>query len=278
MLKYECVSVKGKLNCFTLEVTMDTGILGQRDSGKEEIINVTFGLSRGTGKILLDDMDVLSKKDSLFWTKISVVFYDPMQLFNPIYDIASHFIEIGMSHGMEDEELVLETAKEILKILNVKDEVLNSYPNHLRTLELKKVALALATFLEPEYLFVDDVEYNLSEEEIIHIVNSIIELKDTFGMKLVVFDNDPAVLSRLAEYFVTLYRGEIVEEGYELLEYPLHPYTIDLLNKELREKNYEGNGCVYSLNCKFSSLKCKSIKPRLVNLGGKKVKCLGFPW
>jgi len=278
MLKYECVTVRGKLNCFTLDITRDTGILGQRDSGKEEIINATFKLTKADGKIFLDETDVLEKGEELFWTKLAVVFYDTMKLFNPIYDVASHFIEIGISHELENEELIIESAKEILKILGVKDDVLTYYPYQLRPLELKKVGIALASFLEPEYLFIDDVEYNLSEAEIINIVNSIIDLQDTFNMKLIVFDNDPAVLSRLTDYFVTLYKGEIVEEGFDVLEYPLHPYTADLLNRNLKEQSFVGKGCVYSLNCEYSSYKCKTVTPKLVDLGGRKVKCLGFPW
>ncbi|QIW24613.1 ATP-binding cassette domain-containing protein [Sulfolobus sp. S-194] len=279
MLKYECLSVKGKLNCFSLEIKEDTGILGQRDSGKEEIINVTFKLTKDfSGRILLDDIDITRYNEEIYWTKISVIFYDPMKLFNPIYDIASHFIELGISHGIENEEAILETAEEILKILGMKKEVIFSYPNQLKPLELKKIALALASFLEPEYIFIDDIEYNLSTLEIELLINSILDLKETFNMKLIVFDNDPAVISRLVDYVVVLYRGEIVEEGYNVIEYPYHPYTIDLIRGELKEKNLIGKGCIYSGNCRFSTFNCKNITPKLVDLGGRKLKCLGFPW
>ncbi|BFH72142.1 ATP-binding cassette domain-containing protein [Sulfurisphaera javensis] len=277
-LKYECLTVEGKLNCFTLEIKEDTGILGQRDSGKEEVINATFKLTKASGKILLDDVDIMSKGDKLYWEKLSVVFYDPMKLFNPIYDIASHFIEIGISHDMENEELILETAKEVFKVLNIREEILYSYPHQLRSLELKKVALALASFLEPEYLFIDDIEYNLNEIEIGLLVNSIIDLKETFDINLIVFDNDPAVISRLADYIAVLYRGEVVEEGYHVIEYPYHPYTIDLIEGNLKEENLVGEGCIYSKNCKYSTYKCRLTKPKMVNLGERYVKCLGYPW
>lgn len=277
-LKYECLTVKGKLDCFSLEIKEDTGILGQRDSGKEEIINATFKLTSATGKILLNDVDILKDGEKLYWEKLSVVFYDPMRLFNPIYDIASHFIEIGISHGLENEEYILETAKEFLKLLGTNDNILSNYPHQLNTLDLKKTAIALASFLEPEYIFIDDIEYNLSELEISLLLNSIIDLKDTLDSTLIIFDNDPAIISRLADYVVVMYKGEIVEEGYDVIEYPLHPYTIDLIQGNLKEKNLKGDGCIYSQNCRFSTSKCKSLKPNFSDLGRRRVKCLGFPW
>ncbi|AWR96260.1 ABC transporter ATP-binding protein [Acidianus sulfidivorans JP7] len=274
MLEYKCLSVDGKLDCFNLSVDDDSGVLGERDSGKDLIISATFNLINYSGEILLSGKKI-DKND--FWTKISAVLYNPLDMFNPIYDIASHFVEIAESHKVYSSDAAIEVAKDFLKTVGVPEDVLYSYPNKLDNLTLKKVAIVLASFLDPEYILIDDIEYGLSELGRNIVLNTLLDLKSFIRSKYLVFDNDPKVISMLASYVVVLYKGEIVEEGKEVIKYPMHPYTVDLISGFLSDENkVNKNGCIYSLNCRFSSFKCKTVKPNYVKVGNRYVKCHGF--
>ena len=282
MIQYECLTVK-KLNCFTAIISSNTGVLGQRDSGKEEIIRATFRLVKAKGKILLDGNDVLSLDEESFrkilWTKISWVPYDSSQLFDPIYDIASHFIEIFASHNLGTSDYALDIAKDYLKILGLNpEEILKSYVTQLSPLKLKKTAIALATFTEPEHVFLDDIEYGLSELDQIQVVNSLIDLMSVTSSKFLILDNDPAVLSRLTDYVIVVYKGEVVEEGKDILLDPLHPYTIDVIKGQVRPDIFPSSGCVYSSSCRFNSMKCLIEKPKPVKVGNRVVRCHLYPW
>ena len=281
MIEYKCLTVRGKLNCFTARVEGNVGVLGERYSGKEEIVKATFRLVKAEGEVLIDGVDALKisneELNRLLWTKVSLVTYDPKAMFNPIYDIASHFVEVSVSHGLGGSSCALELAKEALKVLGEKEEVLYMYPHQLSTFRLKRVAIALALFTEPEHVFVEDIEYGLSELERAYIVNSLIDAMSSYISKYVVFDNDPAVLSRLVDYVYVVYKGEVIEEGSEVLTRPMHPYTVDYLDGVVRDSE-KGQGCIYSNACRFSSPKCREETPNTFRYPGGAVKCNLYPW
>ncbi len=283
MLKYNCVTSE-KLNCFSAEISNKSlGILGQKDSGKEDLIYLTLRLkNRKSGNIIFDDVDIFSlseeEMNAIRWAKISAVFYDPYSMFNPIYNVASHFAEISISHNFGDFHFSEDIAKEYLKILGAKEDLLYKYPTQLSPLEAKKVSIALASFMEPEYIIVDDIEFDLNDNGRATIVNSLIDLMQIIKSSFIIMDNDPAVISRLTDYTIVIYRGETVEEGSDILHDPYHPYTVDLISGNIKERNIIGRGCIYSENCAYSSYKCKNNKPEKVKVGNGKVKCFLYPW
>ncbi len=284
MLEYSCVTTD-RLKCFSLKLPKGAkvGVLGQRDSGKEDVINVALGLKPlVSGDVVLDGQSLTSLSDrelnNIRWTKVSAVFYDPYSLFNPIYDVASHFAEIVISHGLGDFHVAVELAKEFLRVVGGREELLYKYPLDLTPLEAKRVSIAMASFLEPDYILLDDIEYKLNDNGRALIVNSLIDLMGVINSGFLVLDNDPALLSRLSTYTVVVYKGEVVEEGEEVLLQPYHPYTMDLVNGNVGEKNLEGKGCRYSDNCRFSTVKCRESEPRMVKVGKSRVKCLMYPW
>ncbi|NON62750.1 ATP-binding cassette domain-containing protein [Acidianus sp. RZ1] len=273
MLEYQC-STTDKLNCFSTVVSSNLGILGQKDSGKEDIIYLALGISSlKKGKVLYDGEDIYSLKEedlnNIRWKKISAVFYNPYNSLNPLYKVSSNFEEIAISHGLE-KNASLEIAVEYLKILGEKKEILEKYPYDLSPLEAKRVSIALAMFTDPEYVMIDDIEYGLNDNGRALIVNSLIDLIESSRSKFVILDNDPSVISRLADEFIVLYMGNIVERGNDLREV-YHPYTIDLIREELGI-NKLGIGCPYSANCRFVTPKCEKV--RTTKVGNNEVKCI----
>ncbi|BDC18051.1 ATP-binding cassette domain-containing protein [Acidianus sp. HS-5] len=277
MLEY--VSVYGDiLNDFSSKVESNLGILGQRDSGKEEIIFYSLLLKKPKkGKILLDGNEIKEDNaNNIRWKEISAVFYNPYSMFNPIYNIASHFAEIAVSHNIGNYSFSLDIAKEFIKILGLNSSILEKFSYQLTPLEAKKVSLALATFLEPKYVLIDDIEFGINDNGRAVIINSIIDLESILSSKFIVLDNDPAVISRISDEFVVLYRGKIVERGVNINEV-YHPYTLDLIRGEI-SINHLGKGCPYSENCRYSSSKCKEKEPEETRVGNNNVKCLLYSW
>ncbi|BBL47491.1 ATP-binding cassette domain-containing protein [Metallosphaera sedula] len=280
MLEYNCVTVKGSLNCFSVRLDKKSvGILGEKDSGKEAIIPATLGLLNNvSGSILLDGVDLVKSRDLLHkvrWEKISAVFYDPSTMFNPLYTIGSHFAEIVVSHEIGNAEYGVEVGLEYLKLLGLSADVMERLPYQLTPLQLKKVAIALAVFLEPEYVIFDDLEFGLGDIGRASVMNSIIDLMGSVRSSFMFLENNPGILSRLADYVLVLYRGETVEEGQDVLQSPLHPYTIDLINGEIEEEKVEGKGCVYSGICKHSTPKCFE-NVNWVSMGNHRVRCIAY--
>ncbi|AWS00220.1 ATP-binding cassette domain-containing protein [Metallosphaera hakonensis] len=280
MLEYRCLTVGESLKCFNVTLGKESiGVLGEKDSGKEVIIPATLGLlSNVSGSILLDGTDLVKSKDILLkarWEKISAVFYDPASMFNPIYDIGSHFAEIVVSHEMGNPEYGIETGIEFLKVLGVEKEVMEKLPHQLSPVQLKKVAIALATFLEPDHVIIDDLEFGLGDIGRAAVVNSLIDLMGSVRSSFMILENNPGILSRLSDRIVVLYSGEMVEEGKDVLITPLHPYTVDLIAGEIKDKKRKAKGCPYSGECRHATPKCLGEIPWLT-LGNQRVRCVAY--
>ncbi|WP_162204984.1 ABC transporter ATP-binding protein [Sulfuracidifex tepidarius] len=282
MIEYDCLTVKDKLECFSLrQIDGNVGILGEGNSNKEYLVKASMRLVNSTGHFYINGEDVLSVTSEEFkdylWIKLSEIPSDPYTLFSELYDIKSHFVEIVMSHGLGDEHYAEELALEYVKLLGLETSVLDKYTFQLNPMEAKKVEIALASFLNPEVIFVEDIGCGLNDVQVNVILNSLLDMESVTDSSFVVLDNDPAVISRLADYTVVLYKGEIIEEGEEVLSFPLHPYTQAYLGGYLRP-SLPGRGCKFSSSCPFSSFRCKEEIPKGANVGRSFVRCHLYPW
>jgi ABC-type dipeptide/oligopeptide/nickel transport system ATPase component len=280
MIEFDCLRVTGKIDCFTLrQMDGNVGILGEQNSNKEYIVKASMKQVKSWGRLYLNGVDVLALKDEEFksylWVKISQIPSDPYVLFSELYDIRSHFVEIVRSHS-DQSHYAEDLALEYIKLLGLETSVLDKYSFQLNPVEAKKASIALASFLNPELIFVEDIGCGLNDTQVNVILNSLLDLESVVDSSFMILDNDPAVISRMADYVVVMLKGEVIEEGSEVLSYPLHPYTQAYLGGYLRPSPL-GKGCKFSSSCPFSSAKCLQ-NPPYVDLGGKKVKCNLYPW
>ncbi len=282
MIEYDCLTVKEKLECFSLRQTVgNVGILGEENSNKEYLAKASMRLISSTGHFYINGEDVLSVSPEEFkdylWVKLSEIPSDPYLLFSELYDIKSHFVEIVISHGIGDKHYAEELALEYVKLLGLETSILDKYTFQLNPIDAKKVEIALASFLNPEVIFVEDIGSGLNDVQVNVILNSLLDMESVTGSSFVVLDNDPAVISRLADYVVVMYKGETIEEGEDVLSFPLHPYTQAYLGGYLRP-SVAGRGCKFSMSCPFSSSKCKEERPKGTNVGSSFVRCNLYPW
>ncbi len=282
MIEYDCLTVKNLVDCFSIkQVKGNVGILGEQTSNKEYIVKASMKLIPSIGHFYLNGEDVLYTSEEVFksylWTRLSEVPSDPYGLFSELYDLRSHFSEIVLSHGLGDEHYADELAVEYVKLLGLETGVLEKYPFQLNPVDAKKVEIALAGFLNPEVIFVEDIGCGMGDVQVSVILNSLLDLGSVVRSSFVVLDNDPAVISRLADYVVVMYKGEVVEGGDDVISHPLHPYTQAYLGGYLRP-SVPGSGCKFSSSCPFSSPVCKESSPKQVVIGRSTVKCNLYPW
>jgi len=88
-----------------------------------------------------------------------------------------------------------------------------------------------AIALEPRVLVGDDPVSMLDASVRGEILKLLVELKDEFGMTLVLITHDLGFAWAIADRVAIMYLGKIVEVGpiQEVLTDPLHPYTKPLL-------------------------------------------------
>ncbi len=133
------------------------GLIGHTGSGKSTLIQHMNGLLKPSeGQILINDIDITDKdvKMSDIRRMVGLVFqYPEYQLFEEtVYkDIAYGPKNIGMTDDEIDKKV-----HEVIKIVGLKEKVLNKSPFELSGGQKRRVAIAGILAMDPEILILDE--------------------------------------------------------------------------------------------------------------------------
>ena len=156
------------------------------------------------------------------------------------------------------------------------------------------IAMTLAA--EPDYLVADEPTTALDVTIQAQILDLINELKDEFGMAVMLITHAMGVVAETAQRVVVMYAGKVVEEApvAELFGKPLHPYTQGLIRsipridtaatQKPRLETIKGTvprlidpmpGCRFAPRCAYARDACLGATPPLVEVSPRhKVACV----
>lgn len=227
------------------------GIVGESGSGKSTLIKSIIGLlDKNTfinGNIIFEGKDLfsLSSKDyrKIKGDKISMIFQNPTEYFNPTRTIKKQFIEAIRSHKDVSRDEIQKKAIEIFKFLGLNNpkKVWNSYPFELSGGMNQRIAIALSIMLEPKILLADEPTSALDVTVQAQVVKELLKLREKLDMSIILVTHNIGVVSYMADNIGVMYKGKIVEykEREQLINNPSHPYTKMLIDSvlEINSKN-----------------------------------------
>lgn len=158
------------------------------------------------------------------------------------------------------------------------------YPHELSGGELQRVVIARALALKPELLVCDEATSMLDVSVQAFIVTMLKEIQKRRGLSLVFITHDLEAAKAVSDRVLVMYAGEIVEEGKDVFDRPLHPYTRALLNaaqymslevvvpEEFGELPDGFSGCSYYRLCREKTDACKKPQ-KLQDVSGRLVRC-----
>ncbi len=214
--------------------------------------------------------------------KIAMIFQDPMMALNPVYRIGWQIAENILQHTTMSRIAANQKAVELLQemgIPNAKKRV-RDYPHQFSGGMRQRAMIAMAMACEPKILIADEPTTALDVTIQTQIFSLIDQLKSDHDMSLILITHDMGVVAEMADDVIVMYMGYVVERGsaYEVLKYPIHPYTKALLNSIPiigRGKNQvivpiRGStadpynrplGCQFAPRCEYCEAKCESSIP-----------------
>jgi|TARA_B110000037_G_scaffold144246_1_gene163148 peptide/nickel transport system ATP-binding protein len=220
---------KGKTTC----------IVGESGSGKSltalSIMQLLSSQLNMSGSIVFEGVNLvnLTKEDirKRRGKDVAMIFQEPMTSLNPVLTIGYQIEEAIKVHNNLLKAELNKRVEELLNIVGIPTDRINSYPDELSGGQRQRVMIAMAISCSPRLLIADEPTTALDvtvQAQILDLLNS---LKIKFEMTMLFITHDFGVVEDIADDVVVMYQGEIVEQGtvLKVLKKPMHPYTKALL-------------------------------------------------
>ena len=228
---------------FSLNEGEVLGIVGESGSGKSVTALTIMGLlPQPPARIAAGEVrfagDVLTRLSDARMQKIrgpgiAMVFQEPMTSLNPVFTIGDQVMETIRAHERIGTAALHARTLEMLERVGIPSAArrLNDYPHQLSGGQRQRVMLAMALACRPRLLIADEPTTGLDVTIQAQILDLLLDLRDEFGMAVVVITHNMGVVAETADRVLVMYAGRIVEEApvAALFDSPLHPYTRGLL-------------------------------------------------
>jgi peptide/nickel transport system ATP-binding protein len=231
---------------FQLHKGETIALVGESGSGKSVTARTLMKLltKRATilpqTRITLSGKDVVAMKDrdmrKLRGNDIAMIFQEPMSSLNPVYTIGQQICEIIHLHNRVSRQEAMVRAEKLLEEVQIPDPRarLNQYPHQLSGGQRQRVMIAMALANRPEVLIADEPTTALDVTVQAQILNLIKDLKDKYGMAVILITHDLTIVRQFSEYVYVMQNGRVQEhnETEALFANPRHAYTKHLLASE----------------------------------------------
>jgi microcin C transport system ATP-binding protein len=228
-----------------------------------------------TGEIFFEGVDLLKagpeKMAEVRGKRISIIFQEPMTSLNPLHSVEKQVGEILALHdrtgaflpsgrerlyrmlralpvigrgfrGREDlfpaETVRRRRVLELLDRVGIREarKRIDAFPHQLSGGQRQRVMIAIALANAPDLLIADEPTTALDVTIQAQILALLKELRDEFGMSMLLITHDLGVVQKMADRVYVMQKGVIVEEGpvKAIFSDPRHPYTRQLISAEPR--------------------------------------------
>ncbi|MFE9654334.1 dipeptide ABC transporter ATP-binding protein [Micromonospora sp. NPDC006431] len=218
------------------------GVVGESGSGKTMTALSIMGLLPpggrvSGGQILFEGRDLRSlpadEVRRIRGVRMGMVFQDPLTSLNPTMRIGVQVAEPLRVHERVGRAEAWERAIEILRRVGMPrpDRIVDNYPHELSGGMRQRVAIAMALVCSPRLLIADEPTTALDVTTQRQILELIDDLREEFGMAVILVTHDLGVIAGRADRVAVMYAGRVVETAAteQLFRSPRHRYTEALM-------------------------------------------------
>lgn len=274
----EMVGLIGESGCGKTTFGRCVARLADPDSGSIEVGGEDFGSMRG-------------EELRRFRKHVQIVFQRPENCLNPRMTVLQFINEAFRNFktckpGEEREKLA-----SLTRLVGLKEEAIDLYPNQLSGGEKQRVAIMRALACEPSIIVLDEPTSALDVSVQAQVLKTLRGLQQQSQTSFLFISHDVAVIRYMCSRVFVMYLGLIVEEGpsEKVLSSPQHPYTQALiaavprlepkdfgatdLKGELTAASAAISGCPLQPRCPHAFGRCYDAPP-FVDLGdGHRAAC-----
>ena len=277
------------------------GLVGESGSGKSTAVLGMFRLLPPpavitAGEVHFQGQDVLAMDEEalrqLRWRDVSLVPQSALNALNPVLTVGAQFADTIQAHGPASNSEARARAAELLQLVELDPQHLDSYPHELSGGMRQRVAVALALALRPPLILMDEPTTALDVVVEREILSRVMQLQREQGFAILFITHDLSLLTEIATRIGVMYSGRLVELAPvdRVAAGGRHPYTQGLLRAMPRARgdgpppeSIPGSpprltdpppGCRFHPRCRLATARCHSEEPVLREIGpGHSVAC-----
>ena len=189
-------------------------VIGQSGAGKSVLVKHLIGLIEpDEGQIFLDDLEVTKLKEKEFYPirKRCAMVFQNSTLFDSMTLQENVALPIRKHRNMSIKD-ANEMALEKLKLVGM-DQYFDRYPADFGDGMRKKVAIARALTLDPEYVIFDEPTTGIDPISAAMVDKLIRHLADHHGVTSIVISHDLRSIFGIADRIAMLYQGKLLLDG-----------------------------------------------------------------
>ncbi|AKI97810.1 ABC transporter ATP-binding protein [Kosmotoga pacifica] len=277
------------------------GVVGESGSGKSTLAHAIVRLLPAnayikSGQINLLGYDLISMSDEAIkkirWKEFSIVFQKSMNALSPVHRVGGQVEEAVRIHNPEmSKKDIKDRLEKLLKMVNLPNRVLRSYPHELSGGMMQRVMIALSLVNFPKFIILDEATTALDVVTQGQIIEEIKQLVRQLSLTGMVITHDIGVVAELCDKVAVMYAGKLVEYGTkdDTIHNPYHPYTKALISSLPEFVEKRGNltvipgslpdlsqppkGCIFAPRCPIAEKLCFEKTPQLIDVDSRQVAC-----
>ena len=196
------------------------GLVGESGSGKSTVVQAMMRILPppgliSNGSVRINEEDILSASESnvkkFRWKQISIVMQSALNALNPVLSIREQISDVLKTHkdlvGIDAET----KAKELLSLVDIDEDRLNSHPHQLSGGMKQRVVIAIALAIMPPIIIMDEPTTALDVIVEREILAKIIELRKKLNFTILFITHDLNLLLEFADRLAIMKNGRIVE-------------------------------------------------------------------
>jgi peptide/nickel transport system ATP-binding protein len=210
------------------------GLVGESGSGKTTLGKAILRIAPVTdGRIFFDGQEITRIHGSRLRRlrpRMQMIFQDPYSSLSPRLHVSYLLTEPYRINDVPPEDR--HSVEELLEMVELSPELAPKYPHELSGGQARRVGIARALALNPDFLVADEPTAGLDVSAGAKILNLMRDLAARLGLTYLVITHNLAIVDYVADRLAVMYLGKLFEAGptQRVLDAPAHPYTQALLS------------------------------------------------
>jgi len=220
------------------------GIVGESGCGKTTTGKALLALLPRKlikGKISFKGVDLSSysaRELRQFRKDAQIIFQNPITSLNPRMNIGDILAEPYLIHDKSKNKAEIEKETDnLLELVSLSKYEKNKYPTLLSGGQGRRVGIARALALHPQFLVCDEPTSGLDVSISAEIINLMKDIQKQFNLTYLWISHNLRIVSYVSDWIAVMYLGRILEMGRtkKIFENPIHRYSRALF--------YAGQNC-----------------------------------